>query len=193
MDVTLQIDPEDATRLARIFGVDPGNDPAGAVGGELAGLAKAALAEYMLYITGERAPAGIRDLRELRLRLIAEHLPGGLPTDTQVAQLFHLTPAQARNLIAGARARYPDDFETSVTAAAKKALTESDKGDDGAARITASNSLVTFLRDIISASSQALLPIKVADATNRYDLTPDAVEVVCARVGLDIGEVKGLA
>src|SRR5213080_3250569 len=103
--VTLEDAPADATMLAEILGIDPGDDPVGAVSDELAGMAKSGFAEYLLYLSGERVPSGVRDLRELRLRLLAEYLPHGLPTDPQVAQLFHLTPAQARNLVAGARAR----------------------------------------------------------------------------------------
>jgi hypothetical protein len=51
----------------------------------LQGLAQAALNEYALAFGGERVPAGVQDLRELRLMLLAKNLPGGLPSEREVA------------------------------------------------------------------------------------------------------------
>jgi hypothetical protein len=193
VDVTLAVPTEHATAVAEAMGIDPGSDAVAAVSDVLAGIAKAAFAEHMLSIAGERVPAGVRDLRELRLQLLAQHLPKGLPTDVQIARLFHLTQAQARNLVAGARARYPAEVQLSLNAAAADALRNADRGDDeDTVRITASNSLAAYLRELVTSASNAQAPTPRADASNRYDVTRSAVEVLCPRVGITVADVKAL-
>jgi hypothetical protein len=157
----------------------------------VSGLAQAAFREYMLAITGERAPTGVRDLRELRLRLLADHLPAGLPSDRQVAELFHLTMSQARTLIAGTRARYPQDLTRLMVASAKAALRNASGVDDDTVRITAHDSLAAFLRDELS-DAVTPPPIKRADFSSRYDLNRDTVVELCNRLGLGIDEVTAL-
>jgi hypothetical protein len=194
LNASVDVDPAHAVALGAVFGVTPGSNPVAAIEPQLAGIAKAAFEEYLLHMTGERVPSGVRDLRELRLRLLAEHLPGGLPSDVQVARLFHLTPSQARNLVAGARARYPTELQISLDKAAIAALRAADKGDnDDVIRITAPDSLAVYLRDVVTAASSAQVPIKRTDASNRYDVGRRAVEVLCAHLGIPITDVKNLA
>lgn len=175
--------------LGRLFG------DGSARGGEAVAtaVAHAAFAEYVLQATGERVPGGVRDLRELRLRLLAEHLPGGLPRDVPIAQFFHLTPAQARNLVTGTRARYPSELAEAMRQAAIDALRESEREDENTVRITASDSLATYLRDIVVEESNALPPTRRPDGSNRWNVTRTAIELaLCRRLGIDVGEVRGL-
>jgi hypothetical protein len=190
VQATVEVDDTAARTLTGIFSVDPGSDAARAL---FAGMTAAAFAEYMLYATGERVPAGVRDLRELRLRLLAENLPAGLPTENQVAQLFHLTAAQARNLIAGTRARYPSQLAKSLDEAARDALRQATKGDnDHTIRITASASVAAYLREVVANASSAQAPAKRTDASNRYDVTRSAAEVLCAHLDMPITDINAL-
>ena len=193
VSVTVPISDAEAAALASTFGVEPahGESLVEAVTPLVRGLAAAAFREYLLTITGERIPTGVRDIRELRLRLMAEHLPGSLPSDRQVAQLFGLTSSQARTLVAGTRARYPQEFAGLVVTAAKNALRQATKVDDDTVRITASDSLVAFLRDVLQ-DSVAPPPLRRPDVSLRYDLNRQTVEELCARLGLDISAVKAL-
>jgi hypothetical protein len=187
--IRLDVDNGAVEALGRLFG-DGTSASASAVA---TALARAALAEYALQASGERIPGGVRELRELRLRLLAEHLPGGLPRDGRIAQFFHLTPAQARNLVAGARARYPVELAGAMKQAAIGALRTSDSGDDAnTIRITASDSLAAHLRDIVVGSSNALPPTPRKDGSNRWDVTRSAVEVLCESLGTPVGDVGGL-
>jgi hypothetical protein len=186
--IRLDVDAGTAEAFRRLF-----CDGTPASASEVAtALARAALAEYALQASGERVPGGVRDLRELRLRLLAEHLPGGLPTDGPIAQFFHLTPAQARNLVNGARARYPAELAAGMKQAAIDALRRSDKGDADTIRITASPSLAAYLSDIVVTDSNAppLAPRK--DGSNRWDVSRKAAEVLCRRLGIDVADVRGL-
>ena len=181
---------EEARRLNEAFGqvAAKGQTQLEAAAGLVRALAEAGLREYVLYVTGERVPAGVRDLRELRLWLLAKHLPGGLPSDPEVAFLFHLTSAQARNLVAGTRARYPTEFATLFEEAARTALREAEKIDSKTFRITANASLAAFLLDLL-AESTVPEPAKRADASRRYDLTPATVNELCKRLGMKTSEV----
>jgi hypothetical protein len=192
MEIHVRLDLDDVAveRLVASFGptVNPGQSQEQALAAVAEGVARAAFEEYVLYLTGARVPAGIRDLRELRLRLLSKHLPDGVPRDVQVAALFHLTGSQARNLLAGTRARYPDDFETLFKETAKVALRGAEKLENGRIRITMSRSLAAFIRDLLT-ESVAPAPTPLTDASGRYDLAPSTVEDLCRRLDLDQDEV----
>jgi AcrR family transcriptional regulator len=178
-DVSLEIEDAHVETVRELFG---------SVSEDLVRrLAQAALDEYVLAATGERVPAGVRDLRELRLRLLAGHLPDGMPTERQVADFFHLTGTQARNLIAGTRARYPKEFTQRMADTAKAALRKATKPDDNY-RITASGSLAAYLRDILEESSVPP-PMRRTDAGNLFDVTDDTMAELCRVLGLPEAEV----
>jgi hypothetical protein len=89
MPISVDLNSTDAEleQVAAIFGMRPNDEGFGEV---LNALATAALHEYTLALSGTRAPSTLRELRELRLLLLFQHLPGGGPTDTQVAQMLSL-------------------------------------------------------------------------------------------------------
>lgn len=188
--VTITITDTQVDRLKNAFHIDPGKGRSDleAVTPVLEGLVKAATDEYLLYVSGERVPGGVRDLRELRLRLLGQRLPSGLPSDTEVAALFHLTTSQARNLLAGTRARYPDEFASLFVEAARTALRKAEKIDKSTFRITASKPLAAFIDDLLS-ESVARPPERLQDASGRYDLARSTAEDLCAALGLGINEV----
>jgi hypothetical protein len=193
VSVAITITDDEAKALAGLFGIEleHGASAADTLAPVVRGLTNAAFREYLAAIAGDRPATGIRDLRELRLVLMAEHLPGGLPSDIQVAQLFHLTSSQARTLIAGTRARYPHDFARFLMTSAKEALRTASEVDKNTVRITASDSLAAFLRDLLS-DSVAPPPLKRPDFAHRYDLDRATVKDLCKRLDLDIAEVKAL-
>jgi hypothetical protein len=186
--IRFDVDAGIVETLGRLFGDGAAATPATVA----TALAHAAFTEYALQASGERVPGGVRDLRELRLRLLAEHLPGGLPRDGPIAQFFHLTSVQARNLVNGARARYPAELAAGMKRAAIDALRRSDRGDANTIRITASNSLAAYLTDIVVTDSNAAAPAPRKDGSNRWDVTRTAAGVLCARLGIDVADVAGL-
>jgi hypothetical protein len=180
--VTLELTDEQAAAIEAILG---------SLSDELmTGLAQAALTEYALAFGGERVPAGVRDLRELRLRLLAQRLPEGLPTERQVASLCRLTSTQARTLIAGTRARYPRELTVALGEAAKEALTGADKAGD-TIRMTLHPSLAAYLRDLLQ-DSAAPPPVRRPDSTIRYDVDRQTVEELCSLLGLRTEDIKAL-
>lgn len=194
VSVTVSISEEDAKRLNEAFRNVPaaGQSEMEAAQPLVEALTAAGFHEYLLYVGGGRVPGGVRELRELRLWLLAKYLPGNLPSDSAVAALFHLTSAQARNLVAGTRARYPDEFVTLLEAAARTALREAEEIDEATYRITASGSLAAFLLDLL-AESVVPPPLKRADASRRYDLSPDTAKELCARLGMEVGELASVS
>jgi hypothetical protein len=186
--LTIDVPDEDAQRLFEIFDIDATKEPDKAL--ELqAGIARAALAEYLLLVTGERNPSTVRDLRELRLRLLACHLPEHLPSDEQIAEIFQLTPTQARTLVSGTRARYRQELEDMLNEAAKVALKSAEKVNTDTVRIEASASLAAYLRETVRSAAP---PTKRTDASRQYDLVRVTVEELCGVLGLPIEEVKAL-
>jgi len=186
LDLTLDLPDEDANRVFEIFGVDPSKDPSKAQALQK-GIAQAALAEYLLQFTGTRNPNTVRDLRELRLRLLASHLPEHLPSDEQIAQIFQLTRTQARTLVNGARARYRQELTEVFNEAARRALRNAEHIGDDTVRIEASDSLATYLSEIVRLAAP---PTKRIDASRTYDLGRSTVEELCSAIALPIEEVK---
>jgi hypothetical protein len=188
LQVTVDVADEEAKRLFEIFGLDPSGDPERATKLQ-EGIVRAALAEYLLLVTGERNPSTMRDLRELRLKLLACHLPEHLPSDAQIAEIFQLTRTQARTLVNGTRARYRQELEEMLQEAAKTALKKAEKASADTIRIVASDSLATYLTEIVQSAAP---PTKRVDASRRYDLGRFTVEELCKILSLPINEVKAL-
>ena len=186
LEVPLALDPALLARLRAIFRVD--GDELNAVLGELA---SAALTEYALAFSGIRSPATMRELRELRLRLLYESLSGDRPTDRQVAEAFQLTPAQAMTLIAGTRARFAPELEGAVRRAAVAVLEEARPVDEDTVRIRVPDSLARYLKDVVSRTAAPPLD-KRRDASQTYDLTRSTVSALCRELGIEQTVVRAL-
>jgi hypothetical protein len=192
MDVKVEVSDEDARTLCVVFGIDPGASALASAQAHIQGLARAALSEYLIAATGRPYPGGVRDLRELRLRLLAESLPGGLPKDAEVAELFQLTRSQAKNLIMGARARYRNELGGRLADRARDALRNADKGDDDDhVRITAPESLARYIEDLVS-DTTAAAPAKRAESSQRYEVARQTLEELCRLLGMNVSEVTKL-
>ena len=176
--VEYDIDEQLLESLGQILGV---TDRA-ALAHELGQLARAALEEYVLAFAGERSPTAVRDMRELRLRLLYKHLPEGMPTDQQVAELFQLTPTQAASLIAGARARYRNELQQRLRAEAWAAIASGEPLDKGEIRIKVSDSLGGYIKDLIRRTTAAQ-PRKSRDSSRTYDLTRTTREALEKQLG----------
>lgn len=188
IQISLEVADADTVTLCEIFGVNA-TDETDKATALLEGITRAALAEYLLLATAQRNPSTMRDLRELRLKLLASHLPGHLPSDEQIAEIFQFTQTQARTLVKGTRARYRQELEQMFREAAKAALTNAKKAGPDSIRIDASDSLASYLDEIIRFAPP---PTKRTDATHRYDLTRTTVQELCEVLDLPITEVKNL-
>jgi hypothetical protein len=177
---------ESAKRLAAILGVE-GSD----LSARLEQVAGAALEEYELAFSGVRAPSTVRELRELRLRLLYEHLPEGEPTDDQIAELFQMTRPQVGTLIAGTRARFGPQLDQRLRHAAIGALQGASNVDDDTARIVVPDSLARYVRDLVAQTS-APPPDKRRDASRTYDLGRDTVRALCRKLGIEPSSVTAL-
>lgn len=175
-----------AGRVGRIFGVT-GKE----LNERMGQLATASLAEYEQAFSGERFPSTIRELRELRLCLLYEHLPDGLPTDEQIAELFQMTRTQVATLIAGTRARFGPEVEGRMTKAAIVALKGATKVNDDMVRIVVPDSLGRYMNDLV-AQTQAPPIEKRRDASQTYDVGRDTIVALCARLALDPKAVKAI-
>jgi hypothetical protein len=180
VEITFEESDERVARLKEIFGeVEDGG-----LKERMQALAVAAMEEYELAFSGSRFPSTMRDLRELRLRLLYEHLPEGEPTDEQVAELFQMTRTQAATLIAGVRARFGHEVEKRIKAEATKALSKATKVNDDTVSIFARDSLARYLSDLIAETHAAPLD-KRRDASQTYYLGRTTIEVICSELGVE--------
>lgn len=176
-----------AERLAEILGVQ-GDD----LKTRLEEMATAALEEYELAFSGVRSPSTLRELRELRLRLLYEHLPDGQPTDDQIGELFQMTRSQVGTLIAGTRARFGHELSERLKTAAVAALKGATKVNDDTVRIVVADSLARYMRDLVAQTSAPPLE-KRRDASRTYDAGRDTVEALCGKLGIDKSLVSALS
>ena len=184
---TVRASEAELDQIAAIFEVDR---PGGEFDAIMQALAAAALEEYTLGLSGMRSPGTLREVRELRLRLLYEHLPEGLPTDTQVAQLMQLTPSAARTLIAGTRARYRTQLEKRLSDAAVAALKASSRVDDHTARLVLSDSLAAYLRDLVNPTRTP--PLKKSDEVSQtYEIKRSTAQTLGERLGFTVDELGG--
>jgi hypothetical protein len=183
LQVPLSLDQGEVTRLGAILGVE-----GEALQTRLSELAAAALKEYALAFTGVRSPSTIREVRELRLRLLYEFLPPDVPSDQQVGRLFQMTPSAAGTLIANTRARFESELDERLRTAAENALKAGQELEDGTVRIRASDSLARYLKDIVARTAAPPLD-KRKDASQTYDLMSGTVAVLCDQLGIDPGSV----
>lgn len=184
--VALVLAPEQLDRLRAIFGVD-GEELRSTLGE----LASAALTEYVLAFSGVRAPSTMRELRELRLRLLYEYLSEDRPTDGQVGGLFQLTPAQAGTLIAGTRARFAAALTDRLQRAATEALQAARQVDEDTVRIRVPDSLARYLKELVGRTSAPPLD-KRRDASQTYDLSRSTVTALCRELGIEPQSVRAL-
>jgi hypothetical protein len=171
-------------RLAEIFG-DNGTPLQGkALIDRLAQLRAAAFEEYELAFSGSRFPSTIKELRELRLSLLYEHLPDGLPTDDQIGELFQMTRTQVGTLIAGTRARFGPEVEKRVKREAKATLGAATKVDDNTVSVFAADSLAGYLSDLIARTHAPPLD-KRRDASQTYYLGRTTIKELCKQLGIE--------
>jgi hypothetical protein len=188
-----QVDDQRIARLAEIFGGDDGPLQGEALSQRLGELKTAAFAEYELALSGSRFPTTIKELRELRLTLLYEHLPDGLPTDDQIGDLFQMTRSQVGTLIAGARARFGPEIEARVKREAITVLEAAKKVDDNMVRLQAADSLARYLGDLIARTNAPPME-KRKDASRSYDVGRDTIKELCGQLGVDPARtVKAIA
>jgi hypothetical protein len=186
LQVSLELDDAQLGQLAAIFGVARDQlEP------HLQRVAAAATEEYVLAFSGARSPGTMSEYRENRLNLLFKHLENPEPTDRQVERLFQRTPAQARTLIAGVRARYETEVAVRLSTAATTALKAATKVDDDTVRIIASDSLAAYLKDLVNTTNAPPLE-KRKDASQTYDVLRDTVVALAAALGFDKTDVTAL-
>jgi hypothetical protein len=175
-----------AARVAQIFGVKDT-----ALAQRMQALAEAALEEYELAVSGARAPSTMRELRELRLRLLYKHLPAGEPTDDQIGELFQMTRTQVGTLVAGMRARFGPEVEEQLKREAGAALIDTTRVEDNLARVIVRDSLGRYIQDLAAQALAAPME-KPRESSRTYHVRRSTIEKLCPRLGIDLSEVKGL-
>lgn len=188
-ELTLDFDPKspEGKRLKAIFGVD---------GEELRvrahALARAAQGEYRLWVTGEVNPAAITEQRQLRLRLLFEHLPAGEPTDAQIAKLFRISTSRVPTFVANMRATYGDLLDEKDREAAEDLLkNRSSRLNDDAVRVQLDPSQARYLKDMVDQTNAP--PIKKSESASRtYEIGRDTIVALAGRLGFDPKEVDAI-
>jgi hypothetical protein len=187
LEVTVPLDETSRRRLGEIFDVRDGD-----LDEVLSQLAAASLTEYLLAFAGDHAPTSMRELRELRLRLLYRHMSDDLPTDEQVQELFQLTPTQVGTLIAGTRARFSTEIGDRLRAAAVSALTrQATNVDTDTIRLVLPNSLARYMKDLVNTTAAPPLA-KRKDASRTYDVGRGTTRALCTRLGVDPTQVTAL-
>lgn len=176
---------EDEKRVAEILGLD-GNELKAA----LEGLAAAALMEYVLAFSGERAPSTMKDLRELRLRLLYQQVGTDL-TDGQIAQLYQMTPTQAGTLIAGTRARYRTELQKRLRDRAIDALKSATKVDENTVRFSVEDSLAKYMKELVNETNAPPLE-RSREAARTYEPRKGTIRALCSKLGIPVTDVKAL-
>lgn len=180
-------DEDGLAQLAAIFGVQAGSAEFEKI---LEALATAALREYTLSLSGTRAPSTMRDVRELRLSLLYQHLPDGAPTDAQVTQLMQLTPSAARSLIAGTRARHRMQLTTRMTERAAEAIKAATKYDERTVRVTLPGSLAAFVMDLVAETQEKPLD-RDPERSQTYLLKKGTATELGKVLGFKISDIPG--
>lgn len=175
-----------AVRIGAIFGVE-GED----LEARMKELAEAALEEYELALSGERFPSTIKELRELRLRLLYEHLPPGLPKDEQIAELFQMTHTQVATLIAGTRARFGSKIEERIQKEVANVLEGAKTINDNVVRVYAPNSLARYMNEVIEVTHAPRME-KRQEASQTYYVRRASIIELCRALGKPTTIVKAL-
>jgi hypothetical protein len=186
LSVSVDLDPAQLKQLAAIFRVEPAD-----LEDRLSRLAAAATEEYVAAFSGARSPQTMAEFRENRLNLLFKHLEDPEPTDRQVERLFQRTPAQARTLIAGVRARYESEIATRLDATATVTLKGAVTVDDDTVRIVASDSLARYLKDLVNTTEAPPLE-KRKDASQTYDVLRDTIVALAEVLGFEKTDVTAL-
>lgn len=163
-------------RLGSLARLVPSLTPPGDVDALVAGLATAALAEYVAHLTLQPPITTIGALRELRLAVLSEHLfAGALPGEAFVAELFSLTATEARSLLRRSVARQPERMADALCADARRSIEQA--VPVGKAKkpkdyiLSADRTVIALLADLVAQSPDHPPRITARpDATGRYDL-----------------------
>lgn len=101
IDVTLKLTDSERERLAAETGW-----PIAEVEQRLAAYGKAGVQEIADMLTGEAGIDRAADVRERRLMLFIVHGGGGIPSEAEISQMFHITLSAARALLRRVLSRY---------------------------------------------------------------------------------------
>lgn len=160
---------------------DDGRDPVEAL---LAGLASAALAEYLAHATLQPPLTTVGALRELRLAVLSQHLLGGdLPGEGFVADLFALTGSEARTLLRRSVARQPERLQQAIRAAALRAVHSAKPADanNDSYVVTAEPAVVSMLYELLDHSRKNPPRFEPrTDAIGKYDMPAATRDVLLA-------------
>lgn len=166
--------------LARQVELPPdGRDPIESL---LAGMASAALAEYLAHATLQPPLTTVGALRELRLAVLSEHLlAGDLPGEGFVADLFALTGSEARTLLRRSVARQPERLQQAIRTAALTAVQAAKPTDKKKSSyvLTAEPAVASVLYETLEHSRKNPPRFeRRADAIGKYDMPPDTRDVL---------------
>jgi hypothetical protein len=171
--------------LRERFGVSNANWPSA-----LDGIVAAAFAEYTGAFLKSVTP--ITRAEEVQLQRLLELIrhgsfQAGLPTESQVATLFHLTPTRARTLLRNVLARFDSDLGTNLRTTLAVALRTAKRDKDDVVSVYIGYPLVAdglqTILDTGNATSAKPYPLKRmvrdSDIRGRWTIPLDAYKYLC--------------
>jgi len=139
------------------------------------GIARAAIQEYLDMISGEIVFSRASDIKEYRLLLLIENVFEEMPSESVVANLFHLKRSEAKTLIKNVDAKY----RRKLTKIKKKTLCSIIDGIDTQEKTSYfefycdSPCKIDNLNDLVSSEDEIIqrVPFKM----NRYRINADTL------------------
>lgn len=126
VDATIDLSADEVCDLARVLKCKDKD-----VAARLAGYARAALAEYVAMLLGQKVFTRGSDIREYRLFLLIQNVFGNrIPDDADVCRLFQCTPSESRGLIRSVAAKYQSQVHAAIEDSIRKVLQRAKKNDD---------------------------------------------------------------
>jgi len=167
----------------------------------LDGVVTAAFAEYMGAMLTSIAPITRADevQQQRLLELIRRHaFPSGLPTETQVAMLFHLTPTRARSLLRNVLARFEAELDPFWNDTLRRAIATASRDRKDTVTIYIGNPLVAdglqAMLDRGNAAGARSYPLKRlvrdADVRGRWTIPFDAYKYLCEVLKVPVADPK---
>jgi hypothetical protein len=151
-------------------------------------LIRAGLAEYKEMLLRIGLPSRAVEISEHRLFCLIQHyFKDHLPTEGEVASMFHLTESASRSLLHSVIAKYENYLERQLKETLKAAVRKMkfDPTTDIWIVVIQSDNVLRELNRIIESQAPDLSPVsKIRGEASTYTVTPDAHKVLAEALGV---------
>lgn len=177
------LNDSDTERLAATLACTEGQLPE-----RLAGILRAAFADYLEMILGLPLPNRADEVLERRLLHLLEHYAGDdeLLSEPQISSLFQVTESTARRMLRNVRTRYRAELDGRVRESLRRLLESAVRQDpSGQCRVqVTSENLLEALRLTVTVNAPQLDQIaKVRASAALFDVPPDTYKMLCDEFG----------